>query len=83
MSDYIKIINEYGGVLEKYAGYMVINEKHLPYKKDDIKKAIKITLAQWQARIRKKNYPIFFSYSGIVSKAITCRSSFEENGIVL
>ena len=41
MSDYIKIINEYGGVLEKYAGYMVINEKHLPYKKDDIKKAIK------------------------------------------
>ena len=30
-------------------------EKHLPYKKDDIKKAIKITLAQWQALIRKKN----------------------------
>ena len=43
----------------------------------------KLVSGKWQALIRKKNYPIFFSYSGIVSKAITCRSSFEENGKVL
>ena len=42
----IKIINSYGAVLEKYAGYAVINEKHLPNKKSDIKKAIKLIIAQ-------------------------------------
>ena len=42
----IKIINAYGAVLEKYAGYMVINEKRLPCKKKDIKQAIKMMIAQ-------------------------------------
>ena len=42
----IKIINSYGAILEKYAGYTVINEKHLPNKKSDIKKAIKLIIAQ-------------------------------------
>ena len=46
MADDIKIINSYGKVMGKYAGYMVINEKHLPHKKDDIKKAIMVTMAK-------------------------------------
>ena len=42
----MKIINRYGAILEKFAGYMVINEKHLPYKKKDIQQAIKMMLVQ-------------------------------------
>jgi len=42
----MKIINKYGAILEKFAGYMVINEKHLPYKKKDIQQAIKMMLVQ-------------------------------------
>jgi len=42
----IKIINAYGAILEKYFGYMVINETRLPHKKDNIKKALKLMIAQ-------------------------------------
>ena len=39
-----EIVNAYGKVLEKYAGYMVINEKHLSHSKKDIKKAILLSI---------------------------------------
>ena len=42
----IKIINAYAAILEKYSGYMVINETRLPHKKDNIKKALKLMIAQ-------------------------------------
>ena len=39
-----EIVNAYGKVLEKYAGYLIINEKHLSYSKKDIKKAILLSI---------------------------------------
>ena len=42
----IKIINKYGAVLQKFAGYWVINEKHLPNKKKNIQQAIKLVLTR-------------------------------------
>ena len=49
MSEYkkeLKIINSYGAVLEKFAGQLVINEKHLSHKKKDIQQAIKLVLTR-------------------------------------
>ena len=40
----IKIVNNYGSLLEKYAGYWVVDEKYLRNKKKDIQKAIKMLL---------------------------------------
>ena len=42
----IKIINSYGVVLEKYAGYSIINEKYLTHNKKSTQEAIKLLLAQ-------------------------------------
>ena len=62
MSEYkkeLKIINNYGPVLEKFAGYWVINEKHLSHKKKDIKEAIKLVLAK--TILEKGNYDVLIS----------------------
>ena len=40
----IKIVNNYASLLEKYAGYWVVDEKYLRNKKKDIQKAIKMLL---------------------------------------
>ena len=40
--------------MEKYAGYSVINEKHLTHKKDDIRKAIMVSIG---ATIQAKQNP--------------------------
>tara|TARA_B100000989_G_scaffold215517_1_gene163998 strand:- start:54 stop:455 length:402 start_codon:yes stop_codon:yes gene_type:complete len=40
----IKIVNNYASLLEKYAGYWVVDEKYLRNKKKDILKAIKMLL---------------------------------------
>tara|TARA_Y100000031_G_scaffold93831_1_gene102933 strand:- start:151 stop:939 length:789 start_codon:yes stop_codon:yes gene_type:complete len=55
----IKIINKYGAVLKKFAGYMVINEKHLPYKKKDIQEATKMMLVQYL--VANQNYDILIT----------------------
>ena len=49
-----KIINAYGKIMEKYAGYSVINEEHLTHKKDDIRKAIMVSIG---ATIQAKQNP--------------------------
>ena len=62
MSEYkkeLKIINNYGPVLEKFAGYQVINEKHLSHKKKDIKEAIKLVLTK--TILEKGNYDVLIS----------------------
>jgi len=38
----LKIINSYGAVLQRFSGYLVINEKHLSYKKKDKSKRWKL-----------------------------------------
>ena len=60
----LKIINAYGTVLEKYAGYSVINEKRLPCKKKDIKQAIKMMIAQ--SILANQSYdPLITGYSDL------------------
>ena len=62
MSEYkkeLKIINNYGPVLEKFAGYWVINEKHLSHKKKDIKEAIKLVLTK--TILANGNYDVLIS----------------------
>ena len=55
----LKIINNYGPVLEKFAGYWVINEKHLSHKKKDIQQAIKLVLTQ--TILAKGNYDVLIT----------------------
>jgi len=55
----LKIINSYGAVLQKFAGYLVINEKHLSYKKKDIQQAIKMVLTQ--TILANENYDILIT----------------------
>ena len=66
----LSIIKKYGKILEKYAGYLVVNEKHLLNKKKDIQQAIKMMLVLYVAA--KKNCDTFISsYSqlGIFQKS--------------
>ena len=55
----LKIINNYGVVLQKFSGYLVINEKHLSYKKKDIQQAIKMVLTR--TILANENYDILIT----------------------
>ena len=55
----LKIINSYGAVFQKFAEYMIVNEKHLPYKKKDIQQAIKLVLAK--TILANGNYDVLIS----------------------
>ena len=66
----LSIIKKYGKILEKYSGYTVINQKHLPCQKKDIKQAIKMMLVQYI--VAQKNYDALitgYSFLGIFQKS--------------